>query len=257
MQEVQEGTEESDLATIRAWRENHRYPGTDGRLMKDHLIASLPSQYVMYEDLMRRLEREARCKPSMEKDASQARLIRGLQRLTELAVVRRGEWAQQNIVQHQKRLTEKALKVAVTAQAQLKVQDENEVQAATEKLAMIAQAQLNVQAYYKERETKRQKVRDEKEESGVGFSVGQLKFNRDKPENKARLEDHKDDYYNGPDCSNETHPEAIEHHAGETAYTWYDWVTNELICPVDACLPPVMTCISVTDAQHAELMKDM
>ena len=34
---------------------------------------------------------------------------------------------------------------------------------------------------------------------------------------------------------------------------WCGWYTNELICPVKACLPPVMTCIFVTDAHHAEL----
>ena len=100
-----------------------------------------------------------------------------------------------------------------------------------------------------------------KRNSRVGFSVEQLEFNRGKPENAAKLEDYKDldldDYYNGPHCSNETHPEAIEHHAGEIAYTWYDWMTKELICPVDVCLSPVMTCISVTDAQHAKLMEDM
>ena len=108
-----------------------------------------------------------------------------------------------------------------------------------------------------ERETKRQKVQDKKEESGVGFSVEQLEFNRGIPGNATQLEDHKDDYYYGPFCSNGTHPEDLEHHAGEIAYTWYHWVTNELICPVDACLPPVMTCITVTDAQHVKLMEDM
>ena len=97
-----------------------------------------------------------------------------------------------------------------------------------------------------EQERKRQKVQDEKEESGVGFSVEHLELNSGIPENAAKLEDYQDDYYNGPHCSNETHPEAIEHHAGEIAYTWYDWLTNELICPVDACLPPVMTYISST-----------
>ena len=85
----------------------------------------------------------------------------------------------------------------------------------------------------------------------------QLKFNRGKPDNAAQLEDHKDDYYNGPHCSNGPRPGDIEHHAGEIAYTWYGWTTSELICPVDACLPPVMTCISVTDAHHDKLMRDM
>ena len=85
----------------------------------------------------------------------------------------------------------------------------------------------------------------------------QLEFNHGKPENVAKLNKFSDDYYHGLHCPNGTHPEDLEHHAGEVAYTWYDWITNELICPVDACLPPVMTCISVTDAYHAKLMKDM
>ena len=49
MQEVQEGNGESDLAAIRAWREKR----TDGRMIKDHRTAP---QYVMYEDLKRRLK---------------------------------------------------------------------------------------------------------------------------------------------------------------------------------------------------------
>ena len=62
MQEVQEGKEESDLATIRAWRENSininsgkRYR-TSGRTMKDYLTEP---EYVMKQDLMRRLTNEA------------------------------------------------------------------------------------------------------------------------------------------------------------------------------------------------------
>ena len=118
-------------------------------------------------------------------------------------------------------------------------------------------AELQVQARDEERDAKRQKARDKKEELGVGFSVGQFKFNRDLPENAAKLEEYRDDYYYGPHCSNETHPEDLEHHAAKITYTWYSWMTNELIFPVDACLPPVMPCISVTDAQHAKLMEDM
>ena len=109
------------------------------------------------------------------------------------------------------------------------------------------------------RETKRQKVQYKKEESGVGSIVEQLEFNRDKPENATKLEKFRHDYYYGPHCSKETHPEGLEHHAAEIAYTWYSWLTNELICPMGPCLPrpPVMTCISVTDAHHAALMNDM
>ena len=120
-------------------------------------------------------------------------------------------------------------------------------------------SQLQVQAQCEEREAKTwiRKVQDEKEASGVGFSVEQLEFNRDLPANAAKLEKYRDDYCNGPHCSNETHPEDLEHHAAEIAYTWYSWVTNKLICPVDVCLPPVMTCISVTDTHHAKLMEDM
>ena len=118
-------------------------------------------------------------------------------------------------------------------------------------------AELQVQARDEEGEARRQKARDGKEEPGVGHSVEELKFNRDKRENAAKLEKHPDVYYHGPHCSNLTHPEAIDHHAAEIAYTWYDWMTKELICPVDVCLSPVMTCISVTDAQHAKLMEDM
>ena len=76
--------------------------------------------------------------------------------------------------------------------------------------ALCEQAQLLGQAYELERETKRQKVRDEKEESGVGFSVEQLEFNRGKPENAAKLEKYRDGYYHGLRCSTETHPEALE-----------------------------------------------
>ena len=50
----------------------------------------------------------------------------------------------------------------------------------------------------RERETKRQEretKRQEQEESGVGVSVEQLKLNRDKPENAAKLEKHPDVYY--------------------------------------------------------------
>ena len=96
MHEVQEGKEDSDLAAIRAWRENR----TDGRMIKDHLTAP---QYAMYKDLKRsisrRLKREARCKPPMEKDAGQSGLTFILQRRTVLAEVRQWEWIQQNIVQ--------------------------------------------------------------------------------------------------------------------------------------------------------------
>ena len=118
MQEVQEGNEDSDLATIRAWREKR----TDGRMMKAHLTAP---QHVMYEDLKLRLKAEVRKsinkrKPTMENDASQARLIRGLQRLTVSAEVRQWEWIQQNIVQVAVQAeTETALKLAVIAQAQV------------------------------------------------------------------------------------------------------------------------------------------
>ena len=81
--------------------------------------------------------------------------------------------------------------------------------------------------------------REKNNHAGVGFSVEQLEFNRVKPENAAKLENYPDDYYDGLHCacSNETRPEEIEHHAGEVAYTWYAWMTNELIFPVGACLP--------------------
>ena len=97
MQEVQEGKEESDLATIRAWRGKW----TDGRMVKQHLTAP---QYVMWADLKRRVNSAAHCKPSMENDARQARLIRGLRRLTVLAEVRQGKFYEQTIVQAAVRL---------------------------------------------------------------------------------------------------------------------------------------------------------
>ena len=223
-------------------------------MMKDHLTAP---QYVMYQDLKRWLKHEARCKPSMERDASQARLIRGLQRLMGLAVVRCEEWIVQAAVQA---ATEKALKLAVIVQARLKYEAYHKERETKRQKVRDEKAQKQeILVCSKERETKRQKVRDEKEESGVGFSVEQLEFNRGIPGNATQLEVHKDDYYYGPYCSDVTHPEDLEHHAGEIAYayTWYDWVTNKLICPVDACLPPVMTCVTVTDAQHVKLMEDM
>ena len=85
-------------------------------------------------------------------------------------------------------------------------------------------SQLQVQAQVQEREGKRRKVQEEKEESGVGFSVEQLEFNPSKPENAAKLEAYPDDYYHGLriHCSNETRLDEMEHHAGEVAYTWYD-----------------------------------
>ena len=116
-----------------------------------------------------------------------------------------------------------------------------------------------IAAQHEERDAKRQKVHEDKDESGLGFSVEQLVFNRGKPENAMKLENYPDDYYHRPYCLpvNEVHPEEIEHHAGEIAYTWYNWTTNKVTCPVDACLPPAMTCTFVTGAYHAKLMKDM
>ena len=104
--------------------------------------------------------------------------------------------------------------------------------------------QLQVQEDYDEREAKRLKKHEERKEPGVDVSVENLEFIRGKPGNAVKLEKYKDVYYYGLHCSNAVHPEAIEHHAGEVIHAWYDWVTNELICPVNACLPPVMTCIN-------------
>ena len=245
-----------DLATIRAWSRRN----TDWLLLKTHLTSE---QYLVFNDLKWQLKKahdhdrrrwnSKTPSRSMELDAAAATSIRKLLRLEVMASERRKTTTQENIDQvEEQKAAEKAQRQAELAQIeanyQLKVQEEQ---------AALAQAEENYQLMVQERETKRQKVRDEKEESGVGFSVEQLEFNRGIPGNATQLEDHKDDYYYGPLCSNETHPEDLEHHAGEIAYTWYVWLTNELICPVDGCLPPVMTCISVTDAHHAELMEDM
>ena len=66
----------------------------------------------------------------------------------------------------------------------------------------MEKAQLQVQAEQEEREAKRQKVQEDnlKEESGLGFSVEQLEFNRGKPENAVKLENvnYPEDYYYGP-----------------------------------------------------------
>ena len=116
MQKVQEGKEESDLATISAWSKKK----TNSRMLKQHLTTP---QYVMWEDLKRRLKcanQSGRCKPSMKTDARQARLIRGLQRLAVLADERRRDCWQQNIVQEEvQAATVKALNLAVIAQAQV------------------------------------------------------------------------------------------------------------------------------------------
>ena len=94
-------------------------------------------------------------------------------------------------------------------------------------------AELQVQEDKEEREAKRLNKHEEKVEPGVDYSVEHLEFIRGKPGNAAKLEKYEDDYYYGLHCSNVVHPEAIEHHAGEVIDTWYDWLTNELICPAD------------------------
>ena len=173
---------------------------------------------------------------------ARATLIREILRLEVMSSERLRERRRDNIDQvEEQKAAEKAQRQAELTQIevnfQLKVQEEQ---------AALARAEVTLQLKVQERETKRQKFQDEKEESGVGFSVEQLEFNRNLPENAAKLEYYKDDYYNGPHCSNATHPEAMEHHAGEIAYTWHDWLTNKLICPVDACLPPVMSTSCIT-----------
>ena len=60
-----------------------------------------------------------------------------------------------------------------------------------------------------ERETKRQKVRDEKEESGVGFSVEQLKNNRGLLASTLPREERT----GSTNSVNSCHPEDNDHHA--------------------------------------------
>ena len=89
-------------------------------MLKEHLTTP---QYVMWGDLKRRLNcayQSGRYKPSMENDARQARLIRGLQRLKVLAVERRRECLQQNIVQVEVQAAAvKAQKLIAQLQAQV------------------------------------------------------------------------------------------------------------------------------------------
>ena len=66
MQEVQDEKEESDLATIRAWRET-RTNAAVRRMLKEHLTT--PQYVMMWEDLKRRLRNVKQNKPSMENDA--------------------------------------------------------------------------------------------------------------------------------------------------------------------------------------------
>ena len=191
-----------NLATIRAWSRRN----TDWLLMKTHLTSV---QYLVYNDLKWQLKKahdhdrrrwnSKTPSRSMELDVAVATLIRELLRLEVMASKRFRERNQENIDQVEEQ------KAAEKAQRQ----------------AELAQIEVIFQLKVQERETKRQKFQDEKEESGVSFRVEQLKNNRNLPENGLKLEQYRDDYYYGPHCSNETHPEAIEHHAGEIAYTWY------------------------------------
>ena len=117
MQEVQDEKEESDLATIRAWRETRTSHGNVRKLLKDHLTTP---QCVMWEDLKRWLRNVTQNKPSMEHDARQATLIRGIQRLTRLAEARRTKCWQQNIAQAEvQAVAVKAQKLAMIAQIQV------------------------------------------------------------------------------------------------------------------------------------------
>ena len=114
MQEVQDEKEESDLTTIRAWRETRTTRVNVRNLLSDHLTTL---QCVMWEDLTRRLRNVTHRKPSKENDARQATLIRVLQRLTGLAEARRAEWWQQNIAQAEVQAAAvKAQKLAMIAQ---------------------------------------------------------------------------------------------------------------------------------------------
>ena len=115
MQEVQDEKGESDLATIRAWRETKRVSYVR-RTVKDHLTTP---QYVMWEFLHLRERRAMPRKPSLENNDSLAMLIRGLQRLTGLAEVHRREFLRQSIAQAEVRAaTVKALKLAEIAHDQ-------------------------------------------------------------------------------------------------------------------------------------------
>ena len=147
-----------NLATIRAWSRRK----SDWLVLKTHLTSV---QYLVYNDLRWQLmnahqRRRKSKKPSrsMELDAAVATLIRELLRLEVMASDRLRGRRQEGIDQVEEQ------KAAVKAQRQTE----------------LAQIEANYQLKVQERETKRQKVRDEKEESGAGVSVEQLKFNRDK-----------------------------------------------------------------------------
>ena len=100
MQKVQQEQEELDLDTISAWG-NKR---TSIPMLKEHLT---PPQYVMVQELKRGLSCEKNRgwrEPSKENNARQARIIRGLLKLTALAEGCRRESRQQSIVQAEVRL---------------------------------------------------------------------------------------------------------------------------------------------------------
>ena len=181
-----------NVATTRAWSRKTR----SLLLMKDHLTSV---QYLVYNDLRRQLSNafsRRKYNPSMESDAACATLTRELLRLEVMLCERLRERWRENIDQ---------------------VEEQNAAEKA-QRQAELAQREVNFQLKVQERETKVQKVQDEKEKSGVGFSVEQFEFNRDKPENAAKLEKYRDAYYHRLHCSNKTHPEDLEYHAAEIAY---------------------------------------
>ena len=168
-----------NLATIRVWSRRK----TDWLLLKTHLTSE---QYLVYSGLRRQL-RKAQFRRrwhlqypsrSMEMDAAVATLIRELQRLEVMASGRFRE-RNQEYIDHaeEQKAAEKAQRQAELAQAEVNVQLK-----AAEKAQRWEQAEVNFQLKVQERETKRQKVQDEKEESGVSFFVEQLEFNRNIPD---------------------------------------------------------------------------
>ena len=91
--------------------------------------------------------------------------------------------------------------------------------------AQFAQVEANYRKA-QERETKRQKVRYEKEESGVGFSVEQLKNNRARALLASALPG--EERIGLTNSVNSVHSEDNDHHAAKMLTTCYHPVANAL-----------------------------
>ena len=93
-----------------------------------------------------------------------------------------------------------------------------------QKSYQLAQGEVHFQLKVQVRETKRRKVQDERKESGVGFSVEQLKNNRGLLASTLPSEERTW----SPNSVNSAHPEYIDHLAAKVLTTFHHPVTNAL-----------------------------